>query len=180
MCRGGGGGGDTPQTPQGMVREMEEVEGILRRPPRGWLGGWRRWRGYSADSSGDGWLSIQVLIVEVVGERGGPVTDANSLSHPTPQGADDALVKVWSSHNGQLLATLRGHSAEITDISLSWDNTYLATGSLDKTVRVWCMQSCSPVAVLCGHTSHITSVQVCVCVCVCVHVCVCACVCVYV
>jgi len=74
-------------------------------------------------------------------------------------GADDDLVKVWSSRTGQLLATLRGHCAEVTDMSLSCDNTMIASGSLDKTVRVWCAQSTAPVAVLTGHQGHVTSVQ---------------------
>lgn len=69
------------------------------------------------------------------------------------------MLKVWSSRSGQLLATLRGHSAEVTDISLSPDNTMIASGSLDKSVRVWCAQTSAPVAVLLGHQNHVTSVQ---------------------
>ena len=86
---------------------------------------------------------------------------------------------MWSSDQGQLLATLRGHAAEVTDMSLSPDNSMIASGSLDKTVssslspspsqqstislllqvRVWCAQSSATTAVLTGHTGHITSVQ---------------------
>lgn len=57
------------------------------------------------------------------------------------------------------MATLRGHSGEVTDISLSVDNTMIASGSLDKSVRVWCARSSAPVAVLMGHQSLVTSVQ---------------------
>lgn len=67
---------------------------------------------------------------------------------------------MWCAQSGQLLATLRGHHAEITDVSISWDNGMIATGSLDKVVRVWCGESSTPLAVLCGHAGHITSVQV--------------------
>ncbi len=81
-------------------------------------------------------------------------------THSYPQGADDDLVKVWSSRTGQLLATFRGHSAKVTDLALSFDNTMIASGSLDKTVRVWCAQSSAPLCVLTGHQGHITSVQV--------------------
>ena len=81
------------------------------------------------------------------------------LTSPHVQGADDDLLKVWSSRSGQLLATLRGHSGEVTDISLSVDNSMLASGSLDKSVRVWCARSSAPVAVLMGHQSLVTSVQ---------------------
>ncbi|XP_029164784.1 PH-interacting protein isoform X2 [Nylanderia fulva] len=76
-------------------------------------------------------------------------------------GADDLLVKVWSSVDGRLLATFRGPSAEIMDIAVNFDNTLLAAGSLDRVLRVWCFQTMSPVAVLMGHTGMITSVNFC-------------------
>lgn len=62
----------------------------------------------------------------------------------------------------RLLATLRGHSAEITDMAVSYENTYLASGSCDKVVRIWCLRSKAPAAVLQAHSSMITSVQVCI------------------
>ena len=45
-------------------------------------------------------------------------------------------------------------------MSISADNSMLASGSLDKTVRVWCLQTSAPVTVLTSHQSGITSVQV--------------------
>ena len=61
----------------------------------------------------------------------------------------------------RLLATMRGHSAEITDMAVSFDNFFLASGSCDKVVRVWCLRSKAPAAVLQAHNAMITSVQVC-------------------
>ena len=87
-------------------------------------------------------------------------THTHTHTHTHTQGADDNLVKVWSSRTGQLLATLRGHCAEVTDMSLSCDNTMIASGSLDKSVRVWCSHSTAPVADLSGHQGHVTSVKV--------------------
>lgn len=52
------------------------------------------------------------------------------------QGADDSLVKIWSTRDGHLLATLRGHNAEITDIAINCENTLVAAGSCDK-VNCW-------------------------------------------
>ncbi|XP_046404459.1 bromodomain and WD repeat-containing protein 3-like isoform X2 [Ischnura elegans] len=78
-------------------------------------------------------------------------------------GADDLLVKIWSAIDGRLLATLRGASAEITDIAVNPENTLLAAGSCDKILRVWCLQSTAPVAVLTGHTGMITAVHFCPC-----------------
>jgi bromodomain and WD repeat domain-containing protein 1/3 len=71
---------------------------------------------------------------------------------PSLQGADDLLVKIWSVIDGRLLATLRGASAEITDIAVNTENTLLAAGSIDKILRVWCLQTTAPV-------SHCTFVE---------------------
>ncbi|MBC1296544.1 PD40 domain-containing protein, partial [Nostoc sp. UCD122] len=45
-------------------------------------------------------------------------------------------VKLWSLE-GNLLTTLKGHSAEITKVSFSPDGTKIATSSADSTVRLW-------------------------------------------
>nr|XP_061806250.1 PH-interacting protein [Nerophis lumbriciformis] len=74
-------------------------------------------------------------------------------------GSDDCLVKIWSTDSGCLLATLRGHAAEISDMAVSHENTMIAAGSCDKTIRVWCLQTCAPLAVLEGHAASITSLQ---------------------
>ncbi|XP_046806773.1 bromodomain and WD repeat-containing protein 3 isoform X1 [Lucilia cuprina] len=76
-------------------------------------------------------------------------------------GADDLLIKIWSAMDGRLLATLRGASAEITDIAINLDNTMLAAGSVDRILRVWDLQTTSPIAVLAAHTGMITSVNFC-------------------
>lgn len=76
-------------------------------------------------------------------------------------GADDSLVKIWSSEDGRLLATLRGHQAEISDIAVNYENSLIAAGSCDKVIRVWSLKSTAPIAVLQGHTGMITSLQFC-------------------
>ncbi|GFT51026.1 PH-interacting protein, partial [Nephila pilipes] len=76
-------------------------------------------------------------------------------------GADDLLVKIWSAGDGRLLAALRGHSAEITDMAVNQENTLVAAGSCDKTIRVWCIRTTATIAVLCGHTGMVTSLQFC-------------------
>ncbi|MBN3285500.1 PHIP protein, partial [Polyodon spathula] len=74
-------------------------------------------------------------------------------------GSDDCLVKIWATDNGRLLATLRGHAAEISDMAVNYENTMIAVGSCDKMIRVWCLQTCAPLAVLEGHEASITSLQ---------------------
>ena len=39
---------------------------------------------------------------------------------------------MWSARDGRLIATFRGHAAQITDISVNYENTFIASGSLDK------------------------------------------------
>uniref|UniRef100_G1SND3 Bromodomain and WD repeat domain containing 3 n=1 Tax=Oryctolagus cuniculus TaxID=9986 RepID=G1SND3_RABIT len=56
-------------------------------------------------------------------------------------GSDDCLVKIWATDDGRLLATLRGHSAEISDMAVNYENTLIAAGSCDKVVRVWCLRT---------------------------------------
>ncbi|XP_078699475.1 bromodomain and WD repeat-containing protein 3-like isoform X1 [Branchiostoma floridae x Branchiostoma belcheri] len=76
-------------------------------------------------------------------------------------GADDNLLKIWSAHDGRLVATLRGMSSEITDMAVNYENTLLAAGSVDKTIRVWDMKTLAPVSVLMGHSAMVTSLQFC-------------------
>ncbi|XP_045621318.2 bromodomain and WD repeat-containing protein 3 isoform X2 [Procambarus clarkii] len=76
-------------------------------------------------------------------------------------GADDTLVKIWSILDGRLLATLRGASAEISDLAIDSENTLIAAGSCDKIIRVWNLQTLAPIAVLSSHTGMITALQFC-------------------
>ncbi|GAA6104895.1 bromodomain and WD repeat-containing protein 3, partial, partial [Tachysurus ichikawai] len=74
-------------------------------------------------------------------------------------GSDDCLVKIWATDDGRLLATLRGHAAEISDMAVNYENTLIASASCDKVIRVWCLRTCAPITVLQAHTASITSVQ---------------------
>ncbi|CAI9554968.1 unnamed protein product [Staurois parvus] len=72
-------------------------------------------------------------------------------------GSDDCLVKIWSALDGRLLATLRGHSAEISELTVNCENTLIAAASCEKIIRVWSLRTCAPVAVLQGHSVSVTS-----------------------
>jgi WD40 repeat protein len=52
-------------------------------------------------------------------------------------GDTKGIVKVWDVKKQELVSTLVGHAARINNVSFSWDNKKLATGSWDKTVRLW-------------------------------------------
>ncbi|XP_029318564.1 PH-interacting protein isoform X2 [Cottoperca gobio] len=107
--------------------------------------------------------AAETLIREVEEKELLPIRlDWTGQEHPGTYenlGSDDCLVKIWGTDDGRLLATLRGHAAEISDMTVSYENTMIAAGSCDKTIRVWCLQTCAPLAVLEGHAASITSLQ---------------------
>ncbi|CAG2107436.1 unnamed protein product, partial [Medioppia subpectinata] len=76
-------------------------------------------------------------------------------------GSDDYLIKVWSTLDGRLVATLRGHEHEITDIAVSHDNSLLATGDINYLIFIWCLKSARALQVLKAHTKQITSLAFC-------------------
>ncbi|VFV41743.1 ph-interacting protein isoform 1 [Lynx pardinus] len=100
-------------------------------------------------------LGVEQMMNESTSQR------VNSINtHFCFKGSDDCLVKIWATDDGRLLATLRGHAAEISDMAVNYENTMIAAGSCDKMIRVWCLRTCAPLAVLQGHSASITSLQV--------------------
>ena len=66
---------------------------------------------------------------------------AIALSHATGDavavsGAADGTVAVFSTANGELLQTLRGHTAAIRSVEFSMDGHYIVTASADRSVRL--------------------------------------------
>ncbi|CAL5090281.1 unnamed protein product [Urochloa decumbens] len=60
--------------------------------------------------------------------------------------------------NWKAVMTLRGHTADVVDLSWSPDDSTLASGSLDNTVHVWNMTNGMCTAVLRGHSSLVKGV----------------------
>jgi WD40 repeat protein len=60
-------------------------------------------------------------------------------------GSDDRLVKVYAVGTGLLKCTCRGHDGEISDLSVSCDNTMFASSSIDFSIRVWRLLGDAPV-----------------------------------
>lgn len=52
-------------------------------------------------------------------------------------GADDYLVKIWDTETGQLVKTCRGHGGHVTVITVSFDNSLLATSCTTGSIRLW-------------------------------------------
>jgi len=66
---------------------------------------------------------------------------------------------MWHVHTGRLLATFRGHSKEICDIDVNYENTLVASASLDKKVRIWNLKTTKMECVLHGHQSGVNATK---------------------
>jgi WD40 repeat protein len=69
--------------------------------------------------------------------------------------SDDNTAQLWSV-SGRELATLSGHTANVSAASFSEDGHYLLTESEDSTARLWSPRSGALLAVLRGHQGEIT------------------------
>ena len=61
-------------------------------------------------------------------------------------------MRVWDAATGDCVATLEGHSGDVTSVAFSPDGSRIASGSWDKTVRVWDAATGECVATLEGHS----------------------------
>ena len=67
--------------------------------------------------------------------------------------SDDNTARVWNAANGQLVAKLEGHTAEVEQAAFSPDGQRIVTASDDRTARVWNAANGQLLAKLEGHTS---------------------------
>ena len=47
------------------------------------------------------------------------------------------MIKLWSAFTGQIIRTLEGHTAGLSDIAWSNNSVFLASASDDTTIRIW-------------------------------------------
>jgi WD40 repeat protein len=67
-------------------------------------------------------------------------------------------VPVWDASTGKLRFTLKGHTARITSLTFSEDESRIVTGSIDGTARVWDARTGECLQTLRGHDSDVLGV----------------------
>ncbi len=69
----------------------------------------------------------------------------------------DNTVRVWDTATGQLLHTLSGHTAQITNIAFNRNGTQIVTGSNDNTAKIWDVGSSQLLRTLSGQRGVVLS-----------------------
>ena len=91
-------------------------------------------------------------------------TSVNSISF-SPEGKtlvsadNEGWIKLWRTHDGYTIDSLKGHNHAINDVSFSSDGKILASASADKSVKLWDTKKRSMLATLTEHTSEILDVD---------------------
>ena len=70
----------------------------------------------------------------------------------------DSTVKLWSTQDGSLVRTLKGHSHAVTSVAFSPNGKLVASGSWDYTVKLWSTQDGSLVRTLKWYSNAVLSV----------------------
>ncbi|KAJ1452331.1 WD40-repeat-containing domain protein, partial [Pelagophyceae sp. CCMP2097] len=71
--------------------------------------------------------------------------------------ASDDKTRLWDAETGALVATLEGHTGDVTCCDFSPDGKRIVTGSDDTTARLWDAETGALVTTLVGHTGSIGS-----------------------
>ena len=61
-------------------------------------------------------------------------------------GSKDKTIKLWNIETKTIIATLEGHSREVTSVAFDQTGTILASGSKDKTIKLWNIETKTVIA----------------------------------
>lgn len=69
-------------------------------------------------------------------------------------------IAVRRIHNGQVIATLQGHSALVNSVKIMPNGRFAVSGSNDKTIKIWDLKAKTCVGTLEGHQDEVRSVAI--------------------
>jgi WD40 repeat protein/tRNA A-37 threonylcarbamoyl transferase component Bud32 len=69
----------------------------------------------------------------------------------------DRTIKVWDTHTGEDLMTLRGHTDDVASLAVPADGRRLFSGSLDQTIILWDLELRREILTLRGQPAHIAA-----------------------
>ena len=72
--------------------------------------------------------------------------------------SNDNSVKIWDN-NGKLLNKLEGYTSWVTDISITSNEKYIVSSSIDKMIKIWDLQTSKLVQNLEGHEHWVLCVS---------------------
>lgn len=102
----------------------------------------------------------QLEVVKFIQAHGGPIKSIAAHGDLIVAGATDNTISVHTA-DGDVVATLQGHSRIVNSVSVAPDNPDLiASASQDHTVRLWSIASGKCLAVLVGHDESVKAVAV--------------------
>ncbi len=96
------------------------------------------------------------------GPQGGHAGNVNSAEFSPGDGShvltssDDGTIKIWDVNDGQVLKTLKGHTAAVLHAAYSRDGARIVSSSRDGTARVWDASTGEQLHVLKGHELAVT------------------------
>uniref|UniRef100_A0A7S4A1M8 Uncharacterized protein n=1 Tax=Pelagomonas calceolata TaxID=35677 RepID=A0A7S4A1M8_9STRA len=67
----------------------------------------------------------------------------------------DKTLKVWDVATGECVATLKGHSSDVSSVAVFPDGRRVVSGSWDNTLKVWGIETGKCVATLEGHSGEV-------------------------
>ena len=73
-------------------------------------------------------------------------------------GSREGAIKVWNVTSEAEVATIEGHTDQVTSLDFSPDGSMLASGSIDSTVEIWNVATWATSATLDGHAERIGKV----------------------
>ncbi|TAG98107.1 MULTISPECIES: WD40 repeat domain-containing protein [unclassified Microcoleus] len=68
-------------------------------------------------------------------------------------------IKIWDRKTGQLLKTLKGHTAPVRAVAFSPNGSRIVSGGQDKVIKVWDANTGKLLQNIPAHTDHITSIS---------------------